>query len=550
MSSRSGGFYNVIGANEIRYRFTKNNRYRNREILNRITAYFNITNKRISENNIAVFQGELRKLGFINAKVLFEGHHLCHAASAYYCSPYPSDLIITCDGKGGEDSFVFYEPDEQDGLKVLHRIDYKASIGQFYSCITQLLGFRPTRHEGKITGLAAYGKPGPLLEKFSERFYEGENLRRFPHGQVEEMIQEYKTEKSISLKERINLRTSESDIGYRYGLNAKIVLAWLRDITTGYRMEDIAYAAQYVTEQVIVSECNRIYEKHFSGRQLGVALAGGVFANVRVNQRIYELPWVNKIFVQPAMGDSGISMGAAILTDIRESRRDPLTRQYAFRHTYWGPNYDGDVDTFIESINRRIFDCERMGNPAKQVARIIADNGIVGFWHGAMEWGPRALGQRSIILNTFNRDVNKTLNDRLHRTEFMPFAPSVVDYKAKEYFPGYDPDVPAADYMTITYDVKEQHRDRLQAVTHVDGTARPQVVRRNTNPYFYDIISEFEKLTGCGAIVNTSFNAHEEPIVSTPAVALRALETRCVDQLVLNEYLISLKTGKPRVRGS
>jgi carbamoyltransferase len=540
--SVGGLYYNAIAANEIRYRFTKKDRYKNREIVDRITAYLNITQKKISERNIDVFREELRKLGFTKAKLVFEGHHRCHAAGGFYNAPFQPDLVITCDGFGDEDSFVFYGSDAQEGLKQLHRIAYDASIGQFYSCITQLLGFRPTRHEGKITGLAAYGKNGPLVKFFSDLFfYEGDDLRRFPYGQVEEMNKKYRVEDSISLKERVNLKTSESDVGYRYGLNARILLAWLKEMTAGHSKEDIAFACQQVTEQVVVRECGRIYEKHFNGEQLGVGLAGGVFANVRVNQMIFELPWVKNIFVQPAMGDSGLAIGAAMLTEIRESKRDPLTRDYAFKDTYWGPNYEDELDEFIKTLDASKFVSERMEQPAKRVAQIMADNGIVGFWQGAMEWGPRALGQRSIILNTFNREVNQTLNDRLNRTEFMPFAPSVVDYKAVEYFPAYDAGVPAGDYMTITYDVKEEHRDLLQAVTHVDGTARPQVVTRESNPYYYDIISEFERLTGCGAIVNTSFNAHEEPIVSSPAVALGALATNRVDYLVLGEYLVSRK---------
>ena len=157
-----------------------------------------------------------------------------------------------------------------------------------------------------------------------------------------------------------------------------------------------------------------------------------------------------------------------------------------------------------------------------------------------MEWGPRALGRRSIILNTFDRTVNDTINKRLNRTEFMPFAPSVIDNAAPRYFPRYNPECPAADYMTITYDVAPEYHKLLQAVVHVDGTARPQIVRRDTNPYYYDILDEFQRQTGCGAIVNTSFNVHEEPIVSTPQSAYKALKEKRIDVLVLEDYLIIL----------
>jgi carbamoyltransferase len=534
-----GRIYSAIGSNEIRYRFSKNRRHRKLEILARIASYAKITKNSIGEPNKSVFEEQFRKMGFINAKVVFEEHHLCHAASAFYCAPFTPDLVVTCDGYGDEDSFSFFVQDESGSLKRIHRNRYDTSIGQFYSCVTHLLGFRAMRHEGKITGLAAFGKKGPLVEKFSNLFfYEGDHLRRFPYGQVDEMKSKYEIEKSISLRDKINLRSSESDVGYSYGINTRILLAWLNEVTKGHSKEDIAYACQYVTEEVILQECDRVYRRHFSGRSFGLGLAGGVFANVRVNQKIYELPWVQNVFVQPAMGDSGLALGAAILADISEAGRLPSSRDYQLKHTYYGPNYDVELDGFLHSIDRSKFSCERMKNPPLQVAQLLAEDGIIGLWQGPMEWGPRALGHRSIILNTFNRDVNQSLNERLERTEFMPFAPSVIDRKATEYFPEYNSNVPAGDYMTITYDVKMEHRDRLQAVTHVDGTARPHIVKREVNPFFYDIINEFEKLTGCGAIVNTSFNAHEEPIVSGPAVALEALASNRVDVLVLKDHLV------------
>ena len=180
-------------------------------------------------------------------------------------------------------------------------------------------------------------------------------------------------------------------------------------------------------------------------------------------------------------------------------------------------------------------------NASELIAKKLADNKIIGLWHGSMEWGPRALGNRSLILNTFDRSVNDTLNKRLNRTEFMPFAPSVLDTVIKTYMPKYSEECPAADYMTITYDVDPKYHDILQAVVHVDGTARPQVVKRSTNPFFYDIITEFYKLTGCGAIVNTSFNTHEEPIVSSPMSAFSALVDDRIDILVLDKYMIVKK---------
>jgi carbamoyltransferase len=261
---------------------------------------------------------------------------------------------------------------------------------------------------------------------------------------------------------------------------------------------------------------------------------------VRINQMIYEMDEVENVFIQPAMGDSGLSLGAAILADITLNKRDPNSAQYKFTHTYLGPEYDNDVAAFNESIKHEAV-VTKMEQPAKEIAQMMKDNQVVGFWHGSMEWGPRALGRRSMILNTFDRTVNDSVNKRLSRTEFMPFAPSVIDYMVKTYIPSYDSSCPAGDYMTITYDVAPEHHEQLQAVVHVDGTARPQVVKKETNPFYYEIIDEFYKLTGCGAIVNTSFNAHEEPIVSTPEAAYKALKEDRIDVLVLDDYKITIK---------
>ncbi|MAO32383.1 MAG: carbamoyltransferase, partial [Crocinitomicaceae bacterium] len=175
---------------------------------------------------------------------------------------------------------------------------------------------------------------------------------------------------------------------------------------------------------------------------------------------------------------------------------------------------------------------------------LLYKNKIIGLWNGPLEWGPRALGNRSIILNTFDKTVNDTLNKRLNRTEFMPFAPVVLDKCAKKYFPKYEFKVPAADYMTITYDTDPKYHDLLQATVHIDGTARPQVVNKHISPLYYSILNEFHNISGCGAMVNTSFNAHEEPILSNPTTAINSLLTERVDYLVMENYLFYLKQKK------
>lgn len=532
-------FFSSISKNEIKFRFSKNSSDRNVEILNRLTSFLGFTDSNFNENNIDTFKNELQKAGFTKAEIKFYNHHLAHAASAWYASPFKADLVFTADGHGDGESITFYEPSEKGGLKLLQSFGHEVSVGQFYSGITKLLGFRPTRHEGKITGLAAYGKPGILLDKFRNLFkFEGDTLTRFPFNQKETYWNKYGLDSKLDIKTKINFQ-SESLIGQDYAKNAWILDAWLNEETIGHSKEDIAYACQKVTEEVMVTLLYKAIKKYKSGKKIKLALAGGVFANVRVNQLLFEHELVEQIFIQPAMGDSGLALGAAILADI-ESHQDGDTDQYRFTDTYLGPDYTKDLSTFIALLDKNVYKVEDMKETApSKIAQLLNNNVIVGFWQGSMEWGPRALGKRSMILNTFDRTVNDTLNQRLNRTEFMPFAPSVIDYMVDTYMPKYKKEDIAADYMTVTYDVAPEHHEKLQAVVHVDGTARPQVVKKETNPYFYDVIDAFYKLSGCGAVVNTSFNVHEEPIVSTPESAFKALKDDRIDALVLDRYLIT-----------
>jgi carbamoyltransferase len=257
---------------------------------------------------------------------------------------------------------------------------------------------------------------------------------------------------------------------------------------------------------------------------------------------LYEHPKVENIFIHPAMGDSSLAVGNAVLADISENNRKPDQNHYQISTTFLGADYSEDLEKFVANFSDRTIEMRKMESPDEEISELLQQNKIVGLWTGRMEWGPRALGRRSIILNTFDRDVNNVLNDRLNRTEFMPFAPVVLDYMAKTYFPKYDPKVPAADYMTITYDTTPAYHELLQATVHVDGTARPQIVHRDTSPMYYDIINKFYKSTDCAALVNTSFNAHEEPILSSPETAIRALKTNRVDYLVMDGYLFHLKS--------
>jgi len=536
-----GHAYAYNGVNETKFRFSKNPADKRAEIRDRIMTYYHLKKTTISNSNQQLFEDEVRKQGFTKAIVKFYNHHLCHAYSAFYAAPFTSDIIITADGYGDNEAFNYYSFDTVNGIKPLQINDHSKSIGQFYSAITKLLGFRPMRHEGKITGLAAFGKPTELVDLFRSLFKYDENGKfiRFPFTPEGKFKIDPAQLAHLSLRERINFYTSENETAREYSYNAAVMLNWIKKVTEGHSKEDIAFACQLITEEVVVAHTKKIIDQYFPGKKVKLSLAGGLFANVRVNQELYEMFEVENVFVQPAMGDAGLSLGAAIMHDI-SLHKDLSTELYRFKTTFIGPDYADEVESFVKSQGPE-YEVRLMENPAKEIAQLINDNVIIGFWHGAMEWGPRALGHRSMILNTFDRKVNDTLNQRLNRTEFMPFAPSVIDYMVKTYMPAYDETCPAADYMTITYDVDPKYHEQLQAVVHVDGTARPQVVTKATNPYYYDIIDEFYKISGCGAIVNTSFNVHEEPIVSAPETAFKALKDDRIDVLVLDNYLLRKK---------
>ena len=539
--STESSLFNEISASEVDYRFSKTKIKKSKEIFRRLITYCGISqsifNSSKSKNK---FIDNVFNEGFVNAKIEFNDHHLCHAASAYYTAPINCDLIITSDGMGGDSSFNFYTPNK-NGLELVKKNNYTVSIGAFYSMITKLLGFRPGRHEGKITGLAAFGEDTKLVGLFKSLWkYENNILLRYPFDEIDSQWIKFDIKNQLSFSEKINLNTSSGEKLTDYKKRSIVLLHWLMKITDGYTKEDIAYACQKVAEEITLNEIKLVLDS-LKITNVSIGLAGGVFANVRINQLIYELDRVNNIFVHPAMGDSGLSLGSAILSDIKMNDNDYITRKYTFQNTFLGPNYSRDLKDFISNFNYPNVDMTKMENPAFEIAELLNKNKIIGLWNGRLEWGPRALGSRSIILNTFDTGVNDSLNKRLNRTEFMPFAPVVLDTLAKTYFPKYDPNVPAADYMTMTYDTAPEYHELLQATVHVDGTARPQIAYEKISPLYYSILKEFYNLSGCGALVNTSFNAHEEPILSDPNTGINSLINGRVDFLVMENYLFKLK---------
>lgn len=476
-------------------------------------------------------RAELGELGLAGRPVHFFDHHECHAATAYLPTPYDEALVLTQDGRG--DCLSGTVSLGRGGhLKRIIAQPSAASVAQLYAGVTKFLGFRALRHEGKITGLAAFGRDTPLREKIEGLFDIAED-GRISRVSCETLLGQIGFVKLTTREQKlINAGPIEYRESDRFGI---IFQHWLAKFAAGISKEDIAYAIQAACENIVLNSTVALVRSAGHKAPLHIGLAGGLFANVKINQRIRDqVPGVGDVFVQPAMSDCGLSVGAALL--LHQSRGG--MRGGPLRHVYLGNDYS---DASIENILRRwpsAISFEKVASVEQTVARLVAERRVVGRFNGAMEFGPRALGNRSIVLHPGDASMNQVMNQRLNRTEFMPFAPSVLDRRAADYFAGYQDHHTTADWMTITYNVHATKQKEIEATVHVDGTARPQVVRRATNPSYYKILSEFEKLTGIGCMVNTSFNMHEEPIVASPEDALRAFDQGSVDVLAIGSFVV------------
>ena len=416
-------------------------------------------------------------------------HHESHAANAYYTSGFTDALIVTLDGYG---SGLAGSVSVGRGGRIerLHGIEFPHSLGTFYESVTSGLGFKPSRHEGKIVGLAAYGDPTVLRDVLLARFD----------------------------REPGSFRIVESNNMY-----------FARMLASDFPKIDVAAAYQHVLE-VVATE----YVAHHL-RATGlhdVVLSGGVVANVKLNQRIREVDGVERIFVHPNMGDGGCGTGAALL----EFAGDPhLTEPLS--DVFLGPSYTDDQ--IVEALTRAQLPFDRYCPIEPRIASLVAAGKVVARFNGRMEYGPRALGNRSILYHAKEPSVNQWLNQRLGRTEFMPFAPATLYEHRHECYRCVDGAEYAAQFMTITFDCTEQMTRTCPAAVHVDGTARPQLVTPTGNPSFHAILREYHRLTGIPSLINTSFNMHEEPIVCTPDDAIRAFLQGNLDYLAIGSCLVA-----------
>jgi carbamoyltransferase len=488
------------------------------------------------------YRTALAGCGITTATIETRDHHFCHAATAYYQGGKDRALIITGDGSGdGQSMGVFIG--EGGVVRSLHSVLDRHSLGKFYSGVTKYLGFKRNRHEGKITGLAAYGDPEKLKSELRQMVDINEDRRDFHTPIADEktpaqirntnLIHFLRGDYYGSHYSNLQLDYLHDTFRYRFQ-KGKVVDAPPGTNGDSFHREDIAAAAQALIEEYVV-EFSRTFidETGFED----IVLAGGIFANVKINQRVAELEGIKSVFIHPNMGDGGTATGAAMLVWSEHLREQGKAYEPdVIEDVYYGPDFsDSNIQ---KTLLKYSFPMRQAKDIEAETAELVARKKIVGRFNGRMEYGPRALGNRSILADPTDENINEWLNDRLQRTEFMPFAPSVLHEAAPKLYKNYASGEYASYFMTITFDVEQEWHERARAVCHVDGTARPQVVKESANPSYYRILKEYEKRTGLPLLVNTSFNMHEEPIVCTPDDALRSLEKNCVDVLSIGPFLV------------
>jgi carbamoyltransferase len=451
--------------------------------------------------------------------VRFVCHQAAHAASAFWLSGFDEALCLTYDGG------MFNSPwfgglyrANRSGIEPLDRFasSHYAKITTLYSIVTALLGFTPNKHEGKITGLAAYGRST---------------------GQICDVLYELLTTDYLEMESVAEWFHIYSDV-YSATLSTNpVAKAKMLSRFGDARQEDIAATLQTIAEDHVLEILRRARDHGWQSD--AICLAGGLFANVKINQRVKELGF-RSIFIAPPMTDDGTALGAAlaVVSD------GPAFQPKAVAHMFLGPDYGaGEIEAALQQFGLRY---SRVEQPEQLLAERLSEGAVVGIFQGCMEFGPRALGNRSILSQATDPTINRSLNDRLRRTEFMPFAPITRAEDAAECYVGLDGAEHAARFMTITCGCMEEMRRKSPAAVHVDGTARPQLVDRETTPLLHAILSAYRERTGIASLINTSFNVHEEPIVCSPLDAIRGFLETGIDYLYLaGGFLISFQENLP-----
>ncbi len=427
----------------------------------------------------------------------FVAHHLAHAASAFHASPFDRAAVMTLDGRG-ERATTGYAVGRGVDLEWLGQVHMPHSLGLLYEDVTEYLGFLRSSDEYKVMALASYGRPRHAAE-FREI------IRLGAEGQY--------TIEAPRLADRFGpARARGGPIGQGHF--------------------DIAHSLQVVLEDTVVEVARWL---HGASGCDDLTMAGGVALNCVMNARVRDRGPFRRVWVQPAAGDAGTALGAALWVDARERGVDRV--DYVMDHAFLGPSFDdAEIEAFLRwsKLPHR-----RLADVAGETAAILAEDRVIGWFQGRMEFGPRALGARSILASPIHAEMQGRLNEIKDREDFRPVAPVVLEEEAADWFVGAG----VSPFMLFVHDVRPEKADLIPAVRHVDGTARIQTIRRDQNPRYYDLLRAFHARTGVPVLVNTSFNTRGEPVVCTPRDAVESFWTSPLDALVIGSFLVE-KPGR------
>jgi len=451
----------------------------------------------------------IRKRLKYNGDVLFLEHHLAHAASAFLVCPYDEAAILTVDGVG-EWATASYGYGKGNEITLLKELKFPHSVGLLYSTVTAHLGFSVNNSEYKIMGMSPYGKPA---------YYDN-----------------FKKIAGIKEDGSIEFDMSYFDYHYKLTMPSKKFVEEFGPIRkpneeVAQHHKDIAASLQKITEDIIFKMLNHLYNET---KMENLCMAGGVALNSVANGKITKNTHFKNVWIQPAASDAGASLGAAayVYNTIFGNKR-----KYVMKSAYLGPSFSTEyIKEFLDKNNVVYKEFKDDKSLIEATARLIYENNVIGWFQGRMEWGPRALGARSILSNAANPNMKDVLNKKVkHREHFRPFAPVISKEDVHEYF---EIDKDEELFMLFVYPFKEDKKNLVPSVVHVDGTGRLQTTSKEENYLYYSVIKEFEKLSGVPILVNTSFNIRGEPIVCTPEDAYKCMMGTGIDYLVIGKFLV------------
>ncbi len=482
-----------------------------------------------------------KKLCIDREKIFFSGHHLSHAASAFFSSPFEKAAILSIDGVG-EWATTAIAIGNGHTIDILKEIHFPHSLGLLYSAFTAFLGFEVNEGEYKVMGMAPYGTPvyAKEVKDMIDFFEDGSYALDLDYFSFHKSVQRSFSKKFIDVfglprdpQSKFFTRTTGWPFYFGEKPESRV---YEKMALEQEHYADIASSVQAVLEEAVIRLAN--HARELTGAD-SLCIAGGVGLNSAANWKIVQNTSFKNIFIQPAAGDAGGALGAALAAYHIGFGKE---RKFTMRHAYYGKEYsDETIETFLKDKNIEYSHYEKEEELVLAVAREIAEGKVVGWFQGKFEWGPRALGNRSILADPRRADMKNIINTKIKfREPYRPFAPSVLASHAEEFFeiPDASTHIPAR-FMLYVVKVREEKRRVIPAVTHVDGTARPQIVFKEESPRFHRLIETFYGITGVPLLLNTSFNLKGEPIVDSPEDAISTFERSGLDVLIMGSFLIS-----------